>query len=212
MKTNKTAESETVKTPLIQKLRKNRLLLGAFSVIALSFLLYSFKSVFIAAMVNGRPIWRSTLTKALETQAGNKTLDSLITRDLILQAAGKQKVSAGDEEINQAVKQLEDNLAKQGQNLDQALSAQGMTKNELKEQIRLQKIVEKILGKEITITDKEISDFIDKNKSFLPKDYKIEEVTASAKEQLTQQKLNEKAQTWIQALRTSAKINYFVKF
>lgn len=180
-------------------------------IIILAFLLYFYKGLFIAAMVNGQPIWRITLTRELEKQGGKKTLDSLITKALVLQEAQKQKVVISDEEINQAVKQLEDNLSKQGQNFDQLLSLQGITRNEFKEEIKLQKIVEKIVGKDIKVSDEEISQYFEKNKDSLPKDKKLEDLKDEIKNQLEKDKLSSKVQSWIQSLRESAKINYFVQ-
>lgn len=187
-------------------------LIPVLIIIIFIFLLYFYKGLFVAAMVNGQPIWRLTLLQELEKQAGKRALDSLITQTLILQEAKKQKITVTEEEMNQAVKQLEDNLAGQGQNLDQQLIAQGMTRDELKEQVKLQKIVEKIVGKDIEVTDKEVNEYLEKNKSFLPKDVKLEEASASAREQLRQQKISEKIDAWIESLRTSAQINYFVQF
>lgn len=178
-------------------------------VIILTLLFYFSKGLFVAATVNGQPIWRLTLVKELEKQAGKKVLDSLITRTLILQEAKKQKVSVTDEEVNKEISQIEETVNSQGQNLDQLLTAQGMTKNDLVEQIRTQKLVEKIAAKDIKITDEEVKDYFEENKSSFPKDKKFEEVEEDIKKQLEQEKLNEKIQTWIQSLRNAAKINYF---
>ena len=48
--------------------------------------------------------------------------------------------------------------------------------DEFKEQIRVQKLVEKLIGKDIKVTDKEIDDYIEKNKDSIPQDAKPEEV------------------------------------
>lgn len=173
--------------------------------------LYTFKGQFVVALVNGRPIFRTTLISELEKQAGQKVLDSLITRSLVLQEAGKQKVTVSNEEVNKEIKSLEDNFTKQGQSLDQLLAAQGMVRKDLEEQIRLQKIVEKILIKEVTVSDQEIKDYFDKNKDSLYKTSKFEDVREEIKKQLEQEKLSEKVQTWISSLRESAKINYFLR-
>lgn len=182
------------------------------SVIILTFLLYFLRSLFIVALVNGQPITRLSLIQELEKQGGKRTLDSMITKSLILQEAKKQKIIVTDQEVDKSVTQLEENLTAQGQDLNQLLQIQGMTRDSLKEQLRIQNIIEKILGKDINVTDQEIKDFIEKNKSSLPKDAKTEEVTASAKEQLKLQKINEKTTSWIDSLRTSAKIQYFLQF
>ncbi len=184
-----------------------------FSLVLLLLLLtlYTFKGQFVVALVNGRPIFRTTLISELEKQAGAKVLDSLITKSLVFEEARKQKVSVTNDEVNQEIKNLEGNFTQQGQSLDQLLAAQGMTRKDLEEQIRLQKIVEKILAKEVVVSDQESKDYFDKNKTSLYKTSKFEDVKEEIKKQLEQEKLSAKIQTWLTSLRESAKINYFLK-
>lgn len=181
-------------------------------VLIAALLIYFGKGLFVAAFVNGQPVFRLSLERELEKQYGQRTLDSLITQILITQEAQKEKVTITDAEVNQALKALEDNITSQGGNLDQLLAAQGMSKNELKQQIKLQKIVEKIVGKDITVTEKEIDDYIKNNESQLPQNETQEQIRAQVSEQLRQQKISEKVNVWVEDLRSSAKINYFVKF
>lgn len=194
---------------LRKKIKLNRaVFIPLLVIIILALIFYLSKGQFIVATINGQPVWRLTLIRELEKQGGKKVLDSLITKTLILQEAKKQKVSVTDEEVNKEISQIEETVKSQGQNLDQLLIAQGMTKNDLIEQIRTQKLVEKIVGKDIKITDEEIKNYFEENKSSFPKDKKLEEVEEDIKKQLEQEKLSEKIQTWIQSLRDAAKINY----
>ena len=107
---------------------------------------------------------------------------------------------------------MEEALAKQGQNMDQLLVAQEMTRQDLAEQVRLQKIVEKLLGGEIEVTDQEVKDYFEKNKTSMPKDAKLDDFQEEIKGNLRQQKLGEKIQSWMKTLQENAKINYFLKF
>lgn len=169
-------------------------------------LFYLFKGQLIVATVNGQPITRLTLISELEKQSGKKALDYLITRTLILQEAQKQKVTVSDKEVNDQLKQLQDNIAKSGQDYSQLLKTQGITEKDLKEQIRIQKIIDKIVGKDISVSDAEVNDYLEKNKEMLPKDTKPEEIKPEIQNQLLQQKLNDKTQTWLKSLRDKAKI------
>lgn len=182
------------------------------AIVILAVLIYFFKGLFVAAIVNGQPISRFTVTSELQKQGGKQVLDSLVTKALISQEAKKEKVTVSDAEVSQAVKDLEANLTKQGQNLDELLKAQSLTRPELMDQIRMQKIVEKILGKDIKVTDQEASDYYDKNKTSYPNAKTFEEAKTEVIKQLESQKLNEKVTPWIQTLHDKAKINYFVKF
>jgi foldase protein PrsA len=207
-KTEKTVNK--ISLPLIKNFPKanKRNLAILLAIIILAGTLYYFKNQFIVAMVNGKPIFRLTLIRELEKQAGKSILDSLITKTLILDEAKKQNVSISDGEINEEIKKIEENISKQGQELAALLDAQGMTRNDLLEQIKLQKIVEKIAGKDISISEQEVNDYIKTNKDLISKDTDIEKIKETIKGQLEQEKLNEKIQTLVESLRQNAKINY----
>lgn len=175
-------------------------------------LVYFLKGQLVVATVNGKPIWRLTLLGELEKQAGQEVLDSLITKTLILQEAKKQKVTVSEDEINQEVKTIEEKIREQGQDLDNLLSLQGMSRVELREQIKIQKMVEKMVGGNIEVSDQEIDDYLAKNKDSLPQEASSEEIREGARQQIKQQKISEEIQTWISSLKEKATINYLRHF
>lgn len=181
-------------------------------------LLYTFKGFLIAATVNGQPISRLTIVSELEKQSGKQVLNSHVTKMLVLQEAKKKNITVSQDEIDNEIKKIEENLKKQNQKLDDVLTLQSLTRASLIEQIRLQKMVEKMVGKDIAIADKEVSDYIEKNKDVLgasadlSDEKKAKETKDRVKQQLLQQKLNEKIQALIESLQKNAKINYFVKY
>ena len=175
-------------------------------------LLFVLKGFFIAAIVNGQPITRMSLDQTLEKKYGKQELTSAITQTLIMQEASNKNITVTDSEINASVKQITDSLSAQGQTLDSALALRGMTKQDFLDQLKIQKIVEKILGNQLAVSDKEIQDYIDKNKSSLPTGLSDADLKSQVKQQLQQQKLTDKAQAWIAGLQKKAKINYFVNF
>ena len=212
------SRSVTTQTPknsrtsiLPNRINKNYLIIGLI-VIALAGLLYLSRSLFLAAVVNGQPISRLSVVSELEKQSGKQALDTLVTKTLIMQEARKQNITIGQNEINAELKRIEDNIKKSGQTLDDVLALQGMDRNTLIEQIRIQKTVEKILGKQIQVSDKEIADYISKNAETLGSDPESQETKNTVKQQLTQQKLSEKFQTWLDNLKKKAKVNYFVSY
>ncbi len=194
--------------------KKSKMKVFAFGIlmIILVVLLFKFKGVFVAASVNGEFIPRLTVVSELEKQGGKQALQSLVTKSLIIQEARKQNISVTPQDIDQEVKKIEDQLKEQGQTLDAVLTSEGMTKDDLREQLKVRIIVEKILMPQIEVKDEEITKYITDNKDYLPKDKKADELKATAKETLVQQKLSAKAQEWIQSLNQSAKINYFVNY
>jgi len=188
---------------------KISLIVGVIVVVGL---LFYFKSLFVAAIVNGTPISRLALINDMDKQVGKRTLEAMITKMLIYQEAKKQNVTVSKKEIDSEVKKIEDSLSKQGQNLGQALSMQGMTKDDLIEQITLQKMIDKMLGKDIKVTDKEINDYIDQNKDTLGENINSKETKQQVAEQLKQKKLSEKVQSWLASLQQKAQISYFINY
>ncbi len=187
------------------KLKKSYIILGVI-IIVLAILLYVFRGLFIAATVNGEPISRLTVINSLEQQGGKQALNTLVTKTLIEQEAQKEHVTVSQAEIDSEMKTIESNVTGQGQKLDDVLKSQGMTRQTLEDQVRLQKLVEKMVGKNITVSAKEVTDYMNKNKG-MPGMTK-----ANVEQQLYQQKLTPKVQSWIADLQKNAKINYYVSY
>lgn len=183
---------------------KGRYLVPAvIAVVLLAVLLFIFKDLFVAAFVNGQPVSRMAVTKELEKQGGKKVLDAIIIKTLILQEAKKKGITISQNDIDKQVKKIDESFKKQGQNIDQLLTMQGMTRQDLNDQIREQLILEKLLGDKVKVTDKEIENYMAKNK-----DSNKDQV----KQQLTQQKMQSAAQNLVEKLRKDAKITLFVKY
>ncbi len=197
--------------PVQLRMKKRNIVVASLAILILA-LIYNFKGVFVAAIVNGQPITRLSLIQELEKQGGSQTLSSLITKTLILQEANKKGVKVSNQELNDEIKKIESNLSKQGLKLDEQLKLRKMSKNDLLEQVKIQKLLEKLVGKEITVSDKEVNDYIDQNKSSFPEGTKVEEIKTEVKNQLKQQKMNQKIQEYIDKLEKDAKINYWVNF
>ncbi|MDO8601431.1 MAG: SurA N-terminal domain-containing protein [bacterium] len=172
---------------------------------------YVFKGLFIAATVDGNPISRLAVIQGLERASGKSLLDNLITEKLIQNEAAAKKIIVSDDEINGEIKKIEDQVVSQGDTLDAALAAEGMSMEELKKQLTLQKKVEKLVADKINVTDEEVAQYIKDNNVPITKG---QEATTSAqiKDQLRSQKLQQEASILIATLRSAAKIRYFVNY
>ncbi|MBI4096187.1 MAG: SurA N-terminal domain-containing protein [Candidatus Levybacteria bacterium] len=197
--------------PLTSKLKQPKVFIGLIVVI-LAIAAFFLRGLFVAALVNGQPITRLALIQELEKQGGKQTLSALVNQALILQEAKKKNVEISQKEIDNSVKQVEDSLKTQGQNLDTALAVQGMTKQDFIMQLKIRILVEKLLVDKMKVTDKEVSDYMEKNKETLPTDVKENELRKQVKQQLEQQKLASASQAWLEELNKNAKINYFVNY
>ena len=170
--------------------------------------LYYFRGQFIVATVNGKPVTRVALIKELETQSGNAALNGMIVNILVLQEGKKQGIVITDQQVSDEIEAISQNLATQGQNLDVALAAQGITRKSLEKQIRIQKTAEGVVSKDISITEEEIDQYIVDNKDYIPTDMAEEDVRANSKQQLKQEKMSSLIQTLVERLQKEAGINH----
>jgi len=187
---------------------------GIISVIVLGILgiLFIFRSLFVAALVNGYPITRFSVIRELEKQSGKSALESLISKQLILGEAARLKVDVSTSDVDAEVNRVDGLLKAQGTTLDEALASQGLTSADWREQIKIQKLLEKILADKIQVSDQEVQDYFTKNKDVFDKNAKLADVKDQIISQLTQQKLQDAYTTWIQDIKAKAKINYFVSY
>jgi hypothetical protein len=191
------------------KIIKIALIVAAVLVIA--GLLYSFKGLFFAAIVNGHPISRVSVIKELERQGGKDALDTLIDKQLINNEASAKNITVSDDEINVEMKKFEDQFSTGGQTLDAALEAENLTRDDLKKQIFIRKEIEKLLGDKANVSDEEVQAYITDNKITLPAGQ--EDVTKNqVKDQLHQQKLAMQSTDLLKELRDKAKIRTFVEY
>lgn len=194
-------------------LKNKKLSLGIGIIVVIIVLLgILFKSVFIAAVVNGEPITRLSVVTALEKQSGKATLSSLITKKLILQEAKKKNIAVNQNDIDSEIKKIEANLQTQGSTLDQALVSQGMTRSDLNDAIRVQVAIGKMVGAGVSPTEKEINDFVTANKGQMTEGTTETQFREQATEQLKQQKLQAKTQEFIKNLQDKAKVVHFVSY
>lgn len=196
---------------LLQFLKKD-LVKKAVLIIATLVVLWFAKGLVLAAFVNGYPVSRLSVIKALEKQGGSSVLESLIDRSLVMQEAKRQKVVISQETIDAEITRIEKLLSEQGVKLDEALDMQGQKRADLEEQIKIQKTVESILSQRINISDSDLEAYYNENKDVLYKDKNFKEVKENVRQSVFQQRLQEEYQKWIQELRAKANIIYLVNY
>ncbi len=188
-------------------LKSRRLVMGLVLVVLAAFLFLN-KNLIIVGVVNNRPVWRWDLEKRLVGQYGAQSLDQLVSEVLISQAAGDKKISVSKAEVDAKIAEIEKTL--QGKiSLSDALVQQGMTVEDFHRQVELQLILEKLTAGQVTVSDTEIADYIDKNKSAL-----VATDEAGTKEEAKNVLLNDKQSTVLRQyftdLRSKAKITKFL--
>lgn len=208
--TQRVAEvSTTLKRPSLPNISPKKSFI-LFVIVLLALVLYLTKDRYIAAIVNGQPITRYELRTELEKQSGQQALENLITKKLILQEAKKQKISVSQTELDGKIAEIEEELKAQNQTFDQVLALQGLNRREVEEQIKLQLLVEKLVGSNVEVTEEEVSAYLEENKEFLPEDADEAELSGMVSDQLKQQKVNSQIQEWITKLQADSTIQNYL--
>lgn len=166
------------------------------------------KGWIVAAFVNGKPIFRYQLTQNLISRFGIQTLEGMIGEALIADAARSANVTITQAEIESKEAEV---VAGLGENvkLEDVLKFQGMTKEDFDTQIRLQMTVEKLLSRDVVISESDIDNFIATNSATLVATTPSE-LREEARLALFTQKVNEKIQPWFEELKQKAKILRFL--
>lgn len=180
--------------------------------VLLVYVVLNYRGLLIAATVNGEPISRLTIISKLEESQGSAMLDNQINEVLIRQKARESFVNVTQEDIDAKIANIETTILAEGQTIDDVLAIQGMTREELYEQLEIQVMVEKLLEGDVTVSDEEVNQYFEANKELVGEQFTEEELRDYAREQLTQQKLTQRFGTWVQELREEANINYYVEY
>ena len=173
---------------------------------------YKYRSEFIVATVNGKPITRFELMKELEKQGATQALDSIIIQKLIAEKSKEKNIEISNEAVASEIKNIQGTLKEQGLELDQALQAQGMTMESLVLQIKVQKQLEKLVEGTIKVTDEQVTSYVKDNAVAFAEGMSEDAKIAQAKVELQKQQLSAGIFTYIESLKTEAKINYLKKF
>ncbi len=176
--------------------------------IGLAILAFTNKGLFLAAVVNGKPVFRFELNNVMAARFGKQTLEQMISERLISDAAAKEGVSVTRADMDVKIAEITKSLGDPTK-LEQLLAAQGMTKSEFENQIQLQLLVQKLLGRDVVISEGDIDNFIATNRALLvaTDPAKLRE---EARQAIMDSKVGEKLQDWFGKLKDSAKILRFL--
>lgn len=182
---------------------------GAVVVLGIIAFLVTNKGLFVAAVVDGQPIFRWDLNSTLMSRYGSQTLDAMISQRLIDEQAAKEGVSVSQAEMDGRIQSLVANMGG-GMTIDQLLQYQGMTRADFDSQLKLQLTVEKLLGKGVTVSDPEIADYIATNSANMTATTDTGMKT-EAKDAIMQQKISSQLPTWFAGIKAKASILRFIQ-
>lgn len=165
------------------------------------------RSVFLAAVVNGQPIFRWELNTVLTSRYGQQTVENMVTERLILAEAQKENISINKQAIDARAEQI---LQSFGSNLsvDEFLKMQGLSRSEFENQLRLQMIIQEILTKDLSLTDDMISQYIASNSgSFMATE--PAQIREEARNAIIDEHISGKFQQWLSDIREQANVQTY---
>lgn len=113
--------------------------------------------------VNGYRITRGELYRAMYARVGQQTLDELITRRLVMQAARDAKVTVDETEVQEYMRELIDRFGGEDA-FAGALAYYGVTREAVEEDVRVSLLAEKTVTAGVEFTEEELQIFFDNNR------------------------------------------------
>lgn len=188
--------------------RNRYILIGLLGVVLLILLAGKY---LVVAWVDNKPVTRFEYYSVMDKKFGNETRENLIVEKLFVSEAAKRNVNVTSQEVSDEIKKIEERAGGADQ-LEQALQANGMTRDDLTQRIRLELLKQKMFGQAITVSDEELDKYIEENKQSLPEAITDSLSSESAKlkedlkEQLKQQKVDEDFNKWLGEVLKSSRI------
>ncbi len=190
--------------------QKKMIIIAAVIVLPLATLFY-FKSIFIAATVDGSPISRIRVVQELERQGGKNVLDALIVEQLIANEALAKDVTVSAQEITDELDSIKASVTDAGGTFEAALAERGFTEESLRKSIVTQLTMKKLLAEKLTVTDEELEQYITESGIPLPEE-NADTMKEQIKLQIADSKFTEEAQKLIAELRAKANITTYVNY
>lgn len=179
------------------------------AIIALGLLGFLLKDKYLAAIVNGKPIFRFELNQRLVNTYGKEVLENLVVEQLVKQEATKKKIEVTEKDIDEEIAKLSQSLG-EGTNIEEVLKFQGISMKDFREQLKMRLQVNRILADEVSVTDEETDSYVKQNSQTLTATSEAERKN-EAREIIQEQKMGQRIQSWIGELLDQAKIQRFLK-
>lgn len=204
---SKTKSSKEGVVKAVKNFRLTKVTYLIILLIGLLLLAYYKKSWLIAATVDGALITNFELLSRMNQQFRTPTLNQMVNEKIILSEAKKRGLRIGSSDIDQKIIELEKNVGGT-EALDSLLSQQGQTRASLRDQLKIQLLIEKIYEPEATVSAEEVNQFIEQNKETLQATDSAGQIKETT-ELLKQQKLGTIFREKFQQLKQQAKVQIF---
>ena len=169
-----------------------------------------YKNLVIVGKVNGLIVSRWELEKALNDRYAKTVFDDLASTTLLKQLAKTNDIVVSRDELKKEIEATETRLGGKEAlqtTLDRLGYSQTRFEEEMKTQVTVRKLAEKLF--KIEVTDQEVAKFYDDNKTLFP-DKTLDDVKLDIFQNLTEQKLQQQFTTWFQEEKGKAAIQSYL--
>ncbi|GIP41329.1 peptidylprolyl isomerase [Paenibacillus sp. J31TS4] len=118
----------------------------------------------LVAKIGNRALLRSELEEKLLSRYGQELLGQMIDRQVISMEADETGLKLSEQEIKDEVARMSQGYESEEKYYSAMKDQLGMTKEELLEDVRYKLLLEKLATRQITVTDKEIDDYLQAHK------------------------------------------------
>lgn len=191
----------------LNKYKKNKFVILALVIILIAVLVSLKKSWFIAATVNGSFISNFEVLKEEDSQYRKQIIDQLTSEKLILNEAQKKGVKVSNQDIDAKIAEIEKQYGGAA-GFDAILAQQGLTRANVRNQIKISLALEKMYGPEVTVTSDEVAKFIEQNKDQMQSSTSAE-LEKEATQIIKSQKQNQIFSQKFQEIKKAANIQIF---
>ena len=203
------SSEDSPKTRIITK----KYIYAVVAVLVLVGALFLASQMWVVAWVDNKPVTKFELYSLLEKRDQGKTAEELVVQKLLMSEGQKQKQTVSDSEIEAEIKKVEEQQGGAAE-LDQILQVNQTTREEFRKLVELQLVKQKLFGKDINITDEDVTKYIEENKAMLPpaalenpESSEAAKLREGVKEQLKQMKINESFNTWLEEAMNSPRVS-----
>lgn len=157
------------------------------------------------ATVDGSAITRSDYDRAVARGDGGQILDGLISRRLVERDAAHHHVAVTPDEIDAKLKETKAQFGSDAE-YRQALDGQHLTEVQLRDSIRLNLMVQKLVFDKVQVSDTDMQAYYDKNKDTQFSGKSLDQVKDEVKKGASEEKQQAAVSTYLDTLHSGAKI------
>jgi foldase protein PrsA len=136
------------------------------------------------AKVNGVTIGKAALYDALVKAGGSQTLQSLVSEELVRQEGDKAGVEVTDADLDKELASIKKSFPSEAE-FEQALIQYNITLDKLKEDMKIQALLRKMLEPQVKVSDEDVKTYYDTNLESLktPEQVRASHVLLKTKEE-----------------------------